>query len=602
MKMLIKNKLAPFTKIAFIVMALTTVGSMSKAVEPSQIVNLSARAQVGPGSDALVGGFVISGSVPKRLMVRAAGPALGAFGLSSSLTSTKISLYSGSKEIASSQGPTSATYAEDIPKAVSQVGAFPYAAGGQNSTLIVTLDPGAYTAVVSSPDGNKGVALLEVFELPATAGSILTLEKQAKIQQLIDAAISKYEIPGIMYAIKFRGEEPWAKARGVRDLTTRDPLQPNDYFRVGSNTKTFVGNYILKLVQENRLKLDMPISKLLPAEVLKNYPRDIITVKMLLNHTSGIRSYTDLIDDWFIPYIYDRKKVWTDLKLVSIVDEKFKDPEEGQVAQPGLAWHYSNTNTVLLGLIIERIEGKSIARVMQENVFTPLGLKNTFYPAPGDSSMPAPFAHGYINWANYVGVSFLPNTDQDVSVYDASGVGPAGAIISTTSDLARWIEAVACYNTGSPDYRRGHIDWKYFTEFGTASYTPGLAASSYGLHMAHETDSTNNANYWVVGHRGQISGYDCAMQYLPEYDVAVVVTCTRSLKNAAGFPTNASGVALNDIIKVILPQIITDNPAKLTISDAATLGNDATQSQSLQADASTDPKKALRGRALSEYK
>ncbi|MEI8089742.1 MAG: serine hydrolase domain-containing protein [Opitutaceae bacterium] len=600
----VKNKYTSFALSLLVIVGFSASAAKSVAVEPSQIVNLSARAQVGPGSDALVGGFVISGNVPKRLMIRAAGPALGAFGLTSSLTTTKITLYSGSKEIAASQGPSSASNAEDIPKAISQVGAFPYTGGGQDSTLIVTLDPGAYTAMVSSPDGNKGVALLEVFELPATGGSILTPEKQAKIQQLVDAAISKYEIPGIMYAIKFRGEEPWAKARGVRDTVTKDPLQPNDYFRIGSNSKTFIGNYILKLVQDNRLKLDMPISKLLPADVLSKYPRDTITVRMLLNHTSGIRSYTDLTDDWFIPYIYDRKKVWTDLQLVALVNGKFSDPEEGQVEQPGVAWHYSNTNTVLLGLIIERIEGKAIGKIMQQNVFTPLGLKNTFYPASGDSSMPTPYAHGYMNWANYVGVSFLPNTDQDVSVYEASGVGPAGSIISTTSDLTRWIEAVACYNTGNSDFRRGHIDWKYFTDFGVAAYTPGLAASSYGLHMAHETDSTNQANYWIVGHRGQIAGYDCAMEYLPQYEVALVVTCNRSLKNAPGFPTNALSVALNDIIKVLLPQIITDNPAKLTTAEASTLGYNPDQFQSLQADTdnSSNPKSAMRGRILSEYK
>jgi D-alanyl-D-alanine carboxypeptidase len=248
------------------------------------------------------------------------------------------------------------------------------------------------------------------------------------------------------------------------------------------------------------------------------------------------------------------------------VNSKFSDPQLGQIATPGAVWSYSNTNTVILGVVLQQIYGKPIGQLIQEWFLTPLGLARTFYPAPGQSVMPEPFAHGYMNWANYVSEPSLPNTDRDVSQYDPSGVGAAGAVVSTVGDLAKWMESMAQFDDGSPSYSRGHLDWKFFTGFGAGSYTAGYAQSSYGLHMAHEPDSTNNADYWIVGHRGQISGYDTAMMYLPDYDCAIVVACTRSLKNAPGFPTNAATVALNAMVNILFPKLISDSKANIIVA------------------------------------
>jgi D-alanyl-D-alanine carboxypeptidase len=536
----------------------------ARVAEAPQFINLSMRGQAGSGNDALIGGFVISGKSPKQLLLRAAGPALSSFGVSPTLTATKISVYSGTREIASST--SGAANSAELRAAMTRIGAFPFPANSLDSALLVSLDPGVYTAVVSSADGSRGIALLEAYELPAASGALLTPANQAKIQQLVDKAISDYEIPGILYSVKFVGEQPWTQARGVRDRSTSAPLQPDDYFRIGSASKTFAGMAVLKAIQDNRLKLESTLDRLLPAEVLNNYPKNLITVRMLLSHTSGINSYTNFIEDWFMPYIANRTRVWTDLELVQMVNAKFSDPELGQIATPGAVWAYSNTNTVILGMVLERIYGKPIRQLIQEWFITPLALTKTIYPAPGQSVMPEPFAHGYMNWANYVSEPSLPSTDLDVSQYDPSGVGAAGAIISTVGDLAKWMESMAQFDDGSRSYRRGHLDWKFFTGFGAGSYTAGVAQSSYGLHMAHEPDSTNNADYWIIGHRGQISGYDTAMMYLPEYDCAIVVACTRSLKNAPGFPTNAATVALNGMVNILFPKLIADNKTDVVVT------------------------------------
>jgi len=569
------------------------------AVEPSRIVSLAARGSVGTGQDVLIGGFAIAGTAPKQVLLRVAGPALGSFGVTTSLSNTKITVFSGTQEIASNQGGVSANSA-DIAQAVTKLGTFPFPANSLNSALLLSLEPGNYTAVVSSTDGTRGVALLEVYELPASSGALLTADNQTKIRALVDKAIRDYDIPGIMYSVKFLGEQPWTQARGVRDLASGQALQADSYFRIGSASKTFIGMAILKAIQDKRLTLDTPLSKLLPTEMLNNYPKNLINVRMLLTHTSGINSYTNYIDDWFFPYILNRTRVWTDAELIQLVNAKFKDPQLGQIATPGAIWAYSNTNTVILSVILEGLYNKPIRQIISENFLVPVGLTKTIYPAPGQSTMPEPYARGYMNWANYLGEPSLPSTDLDVSVYDASGVGGAGAIVSTAGDLSRWIESMVNFSTGSADYRSAQMEWKLYTGFGAGAVTAGYAQNSYGLHIAHEPDSTNKADYWIVGHRGQLSGYDTSMMYLPEQSVAIVVCCTRSLKNGPGFPTNANAVALNGIVNVLFPKLIADSKANFLSPKEVSVLAEST-SEAGQVRASVYRGNVIRGLPLSEY-
>lgn len=547
------------------VAVLTAASANGRVDQPSQLVALAARGQVGGGERVLIGGFVISGDQPKQVLLRAVGPSLRPLGIANPLNAPKVTVYAGSLEVASNQGGPSAGDSGEVAAAAMKVGAFPVASGSGDAALLATFAPGVYTAIVSSSDSGEGVALLEIYEAPRFSGALLTPEVEARIQKVVDDALRDYEIPGILYSVKFQGEAPWTRARGVRSLTTREALGPDDYFRIGSATKTFIGAAVLKAVEEDRLHLETTIDQVLPADVLSNYPRNLITVRMLLNHTSGINSYTNFIEDWFFPYILDRTRVWTDLELIAMVNAKYGDPELGAVATPGATWFYSNTNTVLLGVILERLYGKPIRDILQESFIGPLGLSKTIYPAPGESGMPEPYARGYMNWANYLEEDSLPASDLDVSVYDPSGVGPAGAMISTVGDLARWIEALAMESLGSKSMRRGHMDWKYFVGFGAAAAGPSGPVSSYGLNMAHEPDTTNNADYWIVGHRGQISGYDTAMMYLPEQQTAIVVACTRSLKNGPGYPTNAATVALNAMVGILYPELI-EQPEALSRS------------------------------------
>ena len=384
---------------------------------------------------------------------------------------------------------------------------------------------------------------------------------QYQVNAIMDNAIESYEIPGLLLAIKTPGKEPYLAARGVASIETGEKLESDHRFRIGSASKTFTGMAALKLINEGRLNFESTLDTLVDDDVLSNYPKSEITVRMLLRHTSGINTYTDVIDDWFIPYIYDRTRVWTNEELVELINVAFDapcegpaDPCTGQLFTPGAGWYYSNTNTVLLGMVVENITGMELGEYIHQEFIEPLGLVDTYYPKPGEYEIQGKHTQGYMNWANFTGADFLPSDLMNVTDYDPSGVGPAGPMISTVRDLSVWVEAVARNESLVGDLLRGHIDWRYYTAF--SSTAPGEASGSYGMNIAHEPDYNNDSNYWIVGHRGQISGFDTAMMYLPAEGVAFVVVANRSLAIEPGWPDNAATAAMNDIIGYLLPDVV----------------------------------------------
>lgn len=132
----------------------------------SHLKNLSARAQVGAGANVLIGGLVIEGGVPKKVLLRGAGPALGQFGLTGVLAKPQLTLFRGSEAIATSTAWSASSDAAAIRSATQNAGAFGFAEGSADAAMVTTLDPGAYTIQVNGADGGSGVALVEVYEVP----------------------------------------------------------------------------------------------------------------------------------------------------------------------------------------------------------------------------------------------------------------------------------------------------------------------------------------------------------------------------------------------------------------------------------------------------
>lgn len=215
---------------------------------------------------------------------------------------------------------------------------------------------------------------------------------------------------------------------GLADIATGRPLTRRDQFEIGSNTKTFMSAIALQQVDRGKLDLDASVSKYLP-EVVPNGRN--ITVRMLLNHTSGLFSYTS-DPDFFGEIVQDRQRVWTDQELLDVA---FKHEPD---FAPGTSWSYSNTNYILIGMILQKQTGKSLPDLVQQRIAGPLGLKDTYFADPRAINTGPGYAHGYS--VSFAGAS--PAYTDTASWPIGGWAGAAGAIISTSGDLSRFFSAV----------------------------------------------------------------------------------------------------------------------------------------------------------------
>jgi D-alanyl-D-alanine carboxypeptidase len=230
--------------------------------------------------------------------------------------------------------------------------------------------------------------------------------------------------PGVVAEVRSSGIG-WSGVRGLADIERQLPLTANARFRIGSVTKVFVAALVLQLVAEGELKLDAPAGDHLP----QVDPDSALTVRRLLNHTSGLGDYTE--DASVLePYRYNRDHVWKPQALVA------RAPASRY--RPGARWVHSNTNFVLLGLLVEAVTGSSVADELRSRIFEPLRLRSTELPA--DTTMRSPHARGYMPGEN----PLFPSRDAltDVTDLHPSWAWTAGGIVSTAGDVARFLAAL----------------------------------------------------------------------------------------------------------------------------------------------------------------
>ncbi|MDQ0288811.1 serine hydrolase domain-containing protein [Oligosphaera ethanolica] len=402
------------------------------------------------------------------------------------------------------------------------------------------------------------------------------------ITQLADNACQQWDIPGITFAVKFWGEAPWEAAVGYAQKPTEEsraegiPMQPGHLMRIGSASKTFAAMAILKLIKENKCWLDQPISAIDQTlrTKLANYDVDKITIRMLLQHNSGLASYTNFIEKWAMPYLFTPENGMTNDQLLKIVNDgnaEGGNAEGAQTGTPGFKVSYSNTNYIVVDELIKTLTGQTAREYIRENFIVPLGLAHTAYPDPGvlwpslSGTADDSYAHGYMDKANYFGEPSLPSGLADVTMLDTSLVGAAGAMISTAADLSRWMEAISTNAIDLGQLKAAPTEWRLFILSGTQP--DWNLRNAFGLGMAHEADASNNSNYDVIGHRGQIAGYDAAMISLPGQACSLAFICNRSLWNEANWPTNALAVIGFKIVHYLFPDMVAE--AKLTTTRSA---------------------------------
>ncbi len=235
--------------------------------------------------------------------------------------------------------------------------------------------------------------------------------------------------PGVVLHISSPELGTWTGTAGLGNIETDTAIRPDDKFRAGSLTKPFISVIILQLVEEGLFGLDDTLPMVLPKSVTDKFDNsNIMTVHMLLNHTAGLPDFMTLAGPELIAA--PPGKIWE--------DQEFLDFAAAQEPwfPPGEAQGYSNTDYLLLGMIIDQATGQSWRQEMRERIFEELHLENTVLPEPSDSSMPGDHAHGYSD----LGSGIVDATE----MVTASVVGAAGgqSLVTTTEDPARFMTAV----------------------------------------------------------------------------------------------------------------------------------------------------------------
>jgi D-alanyl-D-alanine carboxypeptidase len=302
---------------------------------------------------------------------------------------------------------------------------------------------------------------------------------------------------------------------GFGNVRTKTPVPWNAKFRIGSYTKTFVATTVLQLVGEGRLSLEDTVERWLPGVVAGNGNDGTkITVRQLLQHTSGLHNYIDKLPWLFLekPFVKNRFRTVTPQTAVALAMQEPPD------FAPGTQWNYSNTGYALIGMIIERVTGHSWQREVQTRILRPLNLRDTFLPNTYPR-IPRPHAIGYERFPEK-GLEADPKDPRygepiDATVQNPSWGGAAGEMISTTDDGNRFLKALLRGKVLAPAQlaeMRKTVPAPPFAEV-----LPGV---QYGLGLMHIP--TSCGSYW--GHGGDIQGFMTRNAVTPDGRTSLMVS------------------------------------------------------------------------------
>ncbi len=331
---------------------------------------------------------------------------------------------------------------------------------------------------------------------------ILSQTKADKIEALLNQYYKFQEFNGSALVAE-EGKIIYKNGFGMANMEWNIPNAPDTRFRLGSITKQFTSMLIMQLVEEGKLKLDVPITTYIP-----DYPKDKgekITIHNLLTHTSGIPNYTEqasfreIMRDPVSPI--DLIKTFWNLPLDFEPGEKFK---------------YSNSGYIVLGYIIEKITGKTYEEVLKEKIFEPLGMKNSGYDHSSDIIPKR--ASGY----NKSGTDYFNAAYIDMSVPFS-----AGSIYSTTEDLYLWDQALYTDKLLSKEYMK-----KIFTPYIKPPFADGYGYG-WGLSKKYFDNLKDTLN--IIAHGGAINGFN-----------SIIVRITNS-KDLIVLLNNTGGTKLNEM-------------------------------------------------------
>ncbi|MDI2124819.1 serine hydrolase domain-containing protein [Yinghuangia seranimata] len=356
--------------------------------------------------------------------------------------------------------------------------------------------------------GALALAALLPTALPTQAGAA-----PRGLADRLDAAVrqtmAEAGIPGVVVGLWRPGHRDYVRSFGVADTATGLPVDEDMYFRIGSETKTFTVTALLELVDDCVIGLDDPISKYIDGV----RDGEHITLRQLAEMRSGLFSYTSDAD-LLKAYLSAPERQWAPEQLLPY------GMKHDNLFPPGTEFDYSNSNLLLLGLVIEKVTGRDLASVIHDRVLRPSRLHRTLFPSGAE--FPTPHPHGYSNQT-------LTGETADTTNWNPSWAWSAGAMISTLHDLRVWAEDLATGTLLSARTQAQRLN----------GLPTGIPDTTYGLGIF-------NTHGWI-GHDGSIPGYESVAVYLPDEDATLVVLLNTDSQHGGKAPSSLLAKAITTL-------------------------------------------------------
>lgn len=336
----------------------------------------------------------------------------------------------------------------------------------------------------------------------------------ARLDSLARAFVASGQTPGLAVFVLRGNDTLLLRGYGFADLEDSTPVTPRTVFRIGSITKQFTAALVMQQVEEGRISLDDTIQKFLPGYPAQGHR---VTVRHLLTHTSGIRSYTELGAE-------TERVMRLDLPEDSLIALFASRPFD---FAPGERYHYDNSGYYLLGVILEKATGRTYEQLLQGRLFTPLGLRDTRYCSTGPivPHRAQGYERGPGGWVNADWISMtLPFA--------------AGALCSTVLDLVQWTRAL---------WSEAVVDSATLREMTTSGRLNDGSATGYGFGLMLDT----LGGHRQVAHGGAINGFQAVLAHYPDDSVTLAVLANSVNARPAQLAQRLARVALGLPLPVV---------------------------------------------------
>jgi CubicO group peptidase (beta-lactamase class C family) len=365
--------------------------------------------------------------------------------------------------------------------------------------------------------------LLAAIWLPASAQAPAATPLVTAIDDVVAKTMQAQKVPGVSLAVVKDGQVLVAKGYGFADVATSTKATEQTVYQLASVTKQFTAAAVLMLVDEGKLSLDAKITDVLPGLPAAWSP---VTVRHLLTHTSGIKSYTDVYREQKIP---DDRAFTHEQILALVKDAPLK-------AAPGTRFAYCNTGYFLLGMIVEKVSGQSYPAFVTKRIFAPLGMTSSGYDDYADARPTR--AKGYETKAGQTAAAPHTHPSQPFA---------AGALVSTAADLVKWDAALTA---------RKLLSAASYDAMWTAAKANDGTNIPYGFGWQVDTFRGHKR----IAHGGGITGFSTFITRLPDDEVTVIVLVNQSGGVAGQLANAIAGI----VVPGLKPTVMHDEDPKLT--------------------------------------